>query len=528
LIAARAAFFLIGICCAGSAVAGEVTLIPAGTPPRLACGDAPPDWRLPGTDERAFSERVAAPDGGVGCARTQLLRWRFTMPEGTPRALLTLRARYQHGFVAYLDGMEVARRRLPPDAALDTLASDLHGPEWERIPVATAALGRSEPHVLAVEVHPRTLGREPMFDVELLAGAGPRIVHGPYLLDVTTRGARIALETDVATTVELEHGPTDALGTQAVEVGGGLGRRHVFTISGLRAATSYRYRVTARAPGMRDAASTEVIAFHTMPEQGRPLRFVIYGDVRSGHDVHAQVARAIRAEDPDLAISTGDLVDMGSDEADWDRYFELAAPLIGSVPVYTSPGNHEYARAGRGAERYRVLFGLGDRPGPGWYAFDVAGVHFISLDSNQYRSAEQLSWLKADLQQARSARAIFAFAHEPAFSSGVHGDNEIAKAQYVPLLEQHGVTFYIGGHDHHYERGKVGRLEYIVSGGGGAELRGQRCGMPGKKACPQRVAVFANEHHYIVVEVLPGLVRLCPRRPDGSPIEACFTRPLRR
>ncbi len=250
--------------------------------------------------------------------------------------------------------------------------------------------------------------------------------------------------------------------------------------------------------------------------------------MRSGHDVHADIVSHIRADDPDLAIMTGDLVDMGSDEADWDRYFEIATPLLARVPVHPAPGNHEYARGGRGQDRFRALFGpLDPVSAPTWHSFDVAGVHFIALDSNQYRAPAQLEWLKADLARHKDARAIIAYAHEGAYSSGAHGDNETAKADYAPVLERAGAMLYVGGHDHHYERGRVGKLEYIVSGGGGAELRSQRCGVPGRKACLPRVEAIFNEHHYIVVDVLPGMMRLCAKRPDGTALEACVTRPLR-
>jgi hypothetical protein len=98
----------------------------------------------------------------------------------------------------------------------------------------------------------------------------------------------------------------------------------------------------------------------------------------------------------------------------------------------------------------------------------------------------------------------------------------------VPVLEAAGVTVVFSGHDHDYERGRVGRLDYVVSGGGGAELRTPRCG-PGARhrRCPSRVKAFANEHHYVLVELQRDRLRVCPKRPDRSPLEPCFSLPLR-
>jgi hypothetical protein len=47
-------------------------------------------------------------------------------------------------------------------------------------------------------------------------------------------------------------------------------------------------------------------------------------------------------------------------------------------------------------------------------------------------------------------------------------------------------------------------------------------------ACPASVRVLTNSYHYIMVEVSNGGVTLCPRHPDGSPVEACVQLPQRR
>ena len=83
---------------------------------------------------------------------------------------------------------------------------------------------------------------------------------------------------------------------------------------------------------------------------------VVYGDSRSGHPVHAQVLQAILAEDPDLVLHTGDLVERGTEEGDWDRFFAVTAPLLSRTPVYISPGNHDYAVRKQGAARLFALF----------------------------------------------------------------------------------------------------------------------------------------------------------------------------
>ena len=147
----------------------------------------------------------------------------------------------------------------------------------------------------------------------------------------------------------------------------------------------------------------------------------------------------------------------------------------------------------------------------------------VALDSNQFGRREQLDWLDADLAraEAKKARAIIAWTHDGPYSMGWHGDSAVAIRDVVPILERHHVSLMVSGHDHDYERGRRGNLNYVVTGGGGAELRPLRCGVPGKKRCKQKPAAFMNEHHYVSLEVLPGVMRLCPKRLDGTPLEEC-------
>ncbi|MGZ3425060.1 MAG: metallophosphoesterase family protein, partial [Polyangia bacterium] len=218
-------------------------------------------------------------------------------------------------------------------------------------------------------------------------------------------------------------------------------------------------------------------------------------------------------------------------EGDWERFFEIAGPLLRSLAIFPAIGNHEYSARGKGLVAFMQYFrwplALPDDEPP-WYSFDVGAAHFVALDSNSYKSARQLSWLDRDLREARrrGARALFVYAHEGPASSGMHGDNSVCVRDYVPVMERHRVSMFFGGHDHDYERGRLGALDYVVTGGGGAELRAARCGVPGKRACPPRVAAFVNDHNYVMVEVLPSLFRICPKRVDGTPIEACTQYPL--
>jgi 3',5'-cyclic AMP phosphodiesterase CpdA len=518
--------------------ADETRYLAAGAPGKQSCASAPSGWNQPDFDDRSWGPRPIDVDAGVGCSGSEYVRLRFDVgSEATRLATLTLRIRYSHGYAAYLNGVEIARRRLDPGAAAGVLANDWHGLEWERVfvPLKPGQV-RAGANLLAVEVHPRTAGHEPLVDVELSGATGVRIVRGPYLQQLGPREATVLFDTDLPALGEVRFGATDGYASMVAE--SSPATHHLLKLAGLQPGAQVHYRAVARAPqavatldGVPPVERIDAgdVAFHTPAEEReRTLRFVVYSDVRSGHDVHALLDRQLQQEDPDFALVNGDVVDRGSDEGDWERFFEIAGSLLRSLSIFVSPGNHEYASSNKGVAAYVRAFPHPGDDSVGWYSFDVAGVHFVALDSNFYRSPRQLAWLASDLQRARNARGIFVWAHEPPFSTGIHGNNAVAIHDYVPLLEKHKVSMFFGGHDHHYERGRQGGFDYVITGGGGAELRPLKCQTPGQKPCPPRVLAIANEHHYVLVEVLPTFFRICPKRVDGSPLEACTELPLRR
>jgi hypothetical protein len=539
---------VLGLICAlavcARASADEYKWVHAGEQGKVACNSAPANWAQPDFDDRSWGPRPVDVDAGTGCPGTQYVRFRFDVgPELARLATVTLHIRYSHGYAAYLNGVEIARQRLDPGAPADAKANDWHGLEWERVFLAVKeGTLRKTGNVLAIEVHPRSAIREALVDAELSGADGVRIVRGPYLQRIGARDVTVIFDTDLPALGEVRWGATDAYGSMSAEAAPAL--HHVLKLDGLTPAAQVHYCASARAPAevasRGDSAPAPVNRtsagdawFHTPPEPGRPLRFVVYGDTRSGHDVHALLNKQMAEEDFDLALVTGDVVDRGSDDGDWEKFFEVAAPLLRGLAIFIAPGNHEYWKLGHGAQMFMHYFREPLRTGEdgvGWYSFDVAGVHFVALDSNSYRSPRQLTWLDHDLADARKrgARAIFVWAHEPPYSSGLHGDNQIAIHDYVPVMLKYKISMFFGGHDHDYERGKVGAFDYIISGGGGAELRNLRCGVPGRKPCPPRVLSFVNEHHYVSVEVLPGFFRVCPKRPDGTPIESCTEYPLKK
>jgi hypothetical protein len=276
--------------------AAEYTYVPAAQYGRRTCGAVPANWRDAAFDDRQWADGPVNPDAGVApCASAVYARWRFDAAVELPKlAALMLRLRYEHGFAAYLNGVEIARRRLDANADANTLATETHGPEWDRLSLPLKpGLLRPTGNVLAVEVHPRTPGKAPFLDVELSASDGPRIVRGPYLQRLSEREVSIVFDTDLPTLGEVRWGTSESYGQALGDAP--PQQHHVLRVRGLEPGTAYHYRVIARTQSQPVASNAEQpplvpgdladagdAQFHTPPSVGRPLRFAVFGDVRSG------------------------------------------------------------------------------------------------------------------------------------------------------------------------------------------------------------------------------------------------------
>lgn len=508
-------------------------------PAVLAPVVAPPGWPGAGVAGDARVRRGAMPLGVTGGAASTPIAdvtrervaavfasARFAVGDELERlGLLELRVRGHDGLVAHVNGREVARRNLEAGPA----ATALRGPEWEsfHVPVAGELLRRGD-NLLAIEVRPSAHRDGVELDLALVGRTGGAVVRGPLVQRVGPSTAVVAFDTDlpVRAAVEILGEPAGRLVRSA---NGALATAHRVRLDGLAPGSRVRYRVVAGGELGPEAW------FHTAPAPGEPVRFAVYGDTRGGHGVHARIAEALVREAPDFVLVTGDLVARGSDEADWQRFFDVAGALLARVPYYPVAGNHDLGQSGDERRRMNEIFDLWpgppDRPRWGhWYSFDVGDVHLVMLDSNAYEHEQQLSWLRADLAAARrrGVRAIFAATHDGPYSRGIHRGNRYAAEHVAPLLAEHGVTMLFSGHDHLYQRGEVDGLRYIVSGGGGAPLYPVRCGVPGRPRCEvdDGMEKVERAHHYVMVVVYPGHAEICAKRPDGSELEACVRVPL--
>jgi len=161
---------------------------------------------------------------------------------------------------------------------------------------------------------------------------------------------------------------------------------------------------------------------------------------------------------PDFIVFTGDLTHTTDDADERRRRLALFREMVGGLKnrnIRYMPGEHD-AALDRG-EAFMQFFG------PTHYAFDHKGMHFVVLDNvsdpRAILGAEQLAWLKQDLdKQDRNAR-IVVLTHRPLFPlypqwdwATRDGDQAIAL-----LMPYRNVTVFYGHihQEHHYRTAHI-------------------------------------------------------------------------
>jgi len=343
-----------------------------------------------------------------------------------------------------------------------------------------------------------------------IAAAADVFRKGPYLQNVSTTAITVMFETESAMEATVHFGATKEYGRSAPS---GRKRLHEVRLEGLEPSTLYHYRVEAG-----DSRSADH-RFTTAAAPGESFRFLVYGDNRDGHEEHARVVEAMRAEDADFVVNTGDMVSDGSDLDDWQVFFDVERRLLAETTMFPVIGNHEVVGF-RGRSFFRRWFSLPeDSLFPEQdYAFTFGAARFFVLTAYEGFPPEQMDWLRGQLDDAESDPAIehrFVFLHHGPFSSGYHGGNvEALRAGLPRVLREGAVDVVFAGHDHDYERGRTSGLNYVISGGGGAPLYDVDTRRRGAEA-------FESTYHHVRVDVIGDSIELTAVRPDRSVIEKC-------
>lgn len=310
--------------------------------------------------------------------------------------------------------------------------------------------------------------------------------RGPYLQSVTPTSVWVVWETTQPIRGRVEYGRSRELGQMVEERIPTL--HHEVQLQDLDPYTDYYYRVAGEIFSFRTAADSKQLNF----------TFTVFGDTRSGHSIHKRIIKQMVALEPDFVIHTGDLVESGRFDSEWNRFFKIEAPLLGIAPFFPTIGNHEDYIPGNPNHPYLKLFHL-----PGneiWYTFDYGHARFICLqiDGNPREGSlpneEQLAWLEDELA-ANKASWLIVYFHVGVFTSRSEDVLETEnREKLLPLFTEYGVDLVFMGHHHSYERILVNGITFIVTAGGGASLYEFTEPESGSQAAIQA-------HHFVEIEI---------------------------
>ncbi|MFQ6081148.1 MAG: metallophosphoesterase family protein, partial [Candidatus Bathyarchaeia archaeon] len=179
-----------------------------------------------------------------------------------------------------------------------------------------------------------------------------------------------------------------------------------------------------------------------------------------GADILARSVYELNLLQPDMAIATGDIVDVETLASAWVYYQRITEWL--EIPSYILPGNHDHA--GTNGTNYQRFCG------PLYYSVDIGNFLFIALDTMEegYVTASQLRWAEGVLERHPNKVKIMGI-HHPLFGRGDGGNlsgtwEEIEKLkedlyfsweehldearEFLRLVEEYDVRLILAGHIH--------------------------------------------------------------------------------
>lgn len=298
---------------------------------------------------------------------------------------------------------------------------------------------------------------------------------------------------------------------------GGYRIHEVKLCSGLEPGTTYSYRVGG------DGHWSPVYRFTT---PGRPgsfdtFRVAIAGDSRGAYETWAELVGVMEAHDPDFYVFSGDMVEFGWLQEEWDAWFEAAGDVLARKALVPAHGNHEFLAA-----HYFAQFSLPHNEE--WFHVRYGDLTLVTLNDTvrevHHVGGDQVAYMDAAFAENADAPWKMVLHHKALYSgSTVHGSNLTAREAWEPVIDAHGVQLVVAGHNHLYERSVPIRggaaaepgegAIYLVSGGAGAPLY--------KNVDDEWFSEISNPvEHYVIADFGPTGVEVVARDLAGNVIDS--------
>ncbi len=484
--------------CAVNHVAADGGLVQPGAAWRYLRGlsEPHPDWIQPFYDDSAWPvgpsgfsvgfgnyEEATVLHGLPGSHTAVYLRQLFVVTSASQIIWPMLRIDYDDGFVAYLNGSEIARRGLPGGpgtaVAFDAVATPHARGATEEIDLRLfKSLIVTGTNLLALQVHNSHLTNPTLAVVpELWSG----ITRGPFLQSTSSNRTLVVWKTAIPSDSRVEYGVSPGLEQTVFDLA--YTTTHVLELTNLTPDTGYTYRVTSSAGA--ETVRSDAHTFRTL-KHGGSARFLVVGDTGVGQPAQYDVARQMDQRGGDLVLHLGDIVYPQFITGRVDAKLFGIYPQMASQPWFFALGNHDLYID---EWHYLSTFHLPTNSPSGgerYYSFDHGDIHFVVLMVpylSQYKMTvgdPQHSWLTSDLAATTKPWKVLIY-HVPMQTSALHRlddwnlnglrDSEEIRQVLLPIAAQYGVQVTFSGHDHVFERfAPTNHVHTITTGGGGVGL----------------------------------------------------------
>lgn len=238
----------------------------------------------------------------------------------------------------------------------------------------------------------------------------------------------------------------------------GFLKGHAGSAEGYRYGPQLRLRAPRLAPQAAPAAGP---AREGVPTRG--VRLAVFGDLAEGKTGGELIQRVVEGPRLDAVLHLGDIAGNLTSERfeKGDRFLTMIEPVASMVPYMTLLGDQDELKA------YMNFFVMPSQGGDPWYSFGMGDASFVMLWTGGLSDAgseaeRQVTWLRSELARlsARDERSrrpwLIVAGHHPLYcsmGSEACGSEAAALREVLePLLLEHGVDLYLGGHMHAYER----------------------------------------------------------------------------
>lgn len=221
--------------------------------------------------------------------------------------------------------------------------------------------------------------------------------------------------------------------------------------------------------------------------ENKDFSFLYFGDVQFVDDMKAEYAvfgkmlqeAYNKNNDISFVLSSGDMVNWGQTEGQWQSFFDNTLGVLSKVPFFATAGNHESNALSGKPEMMLEIFNFPHNGPAGFdeefYSFDYGKCHITVLNSCVFMGEQQIDeagftkvnqWLINDLQSSNKEFKIVV-THHPPYSIGNDTTCDLVKTKWCPIFEKYGVDLVLSGHQHAYMRtNEINGVTYLISNSG--------------------------------------------------------------